>query len=135
VSPAVFFLALARTVTWVLASMAVGVMLALYFWRFLRDRPAPTRRAVSSSRQRCTWEARWAASLSRGVISNSNWTYALLVAVEETLEMPGVVVFVRALLTYCAGIRRELRFVTDGQAAAVTTCGTCVPRFVSQPGE
>ena len=39
-----------------------------------------------------------------------NWTYSMIVTVEESLEMAGLIVFIWALLDYCADNYKEVRF-------------------------
>ena len=39
-----------------------------------------------------------------------NWTYSMIATVEESLEMAGLIVFIRALLNFVAGAFEEVRF-------------------------
>jgi hypothetical protein len=39
-----------------------------------------------------------------------NWTYSMITTVEESLEMAGLIVFIWALLEYCADNYKEVRF-------------------------
>lgn len=47
-----------------------------------------------------------------------NWTYSLIATVEESLEMAGLVVFIGALLSYCADKYKNVRFVPGSQQFA-----------------
>ena len=43
-----------------------------------------------------------------------NLSYNMISTVEESLEMAGVIIFIRALLQYIAGKHKEVRFQFDG---------------------
>lgn len=45
-----------------------------------------------------------------------NWTYRIIATIEETLEVAGIVVFIRAVLKYCADNHDEVRFRFDDWA-------------------
>lgn len=40
----------------------------------------------------------------------NNWTYSMIVTVEESLEIAGLIVFIWALLKYCTDNYKEVRF-------------------------
>ena len=98
---------------WTIPGLALVFVLGLYFLRFLLHLPAAT--ALSF------WMA---ATLYIGgaigveLIGSShtelhgfeNWTYSMIATLEESLEMGGLIVFIWALLKYCADNYKEVQF-------------------------
>ena len=97
---------------WTIPAMALVVVLGLYFLRFLFALPAATR----------FWFVMAAILYLGGAIGieligsrhaelygYENWTYSLIVTLEEGLEMAGLTVFIWALLSYCAENARFVR--------------------------
>ena len=98
---------------WVIPGIALVIVLGLYFLRFWLCLPATTR----------FWFL-MAATLYLGgaigveLIGSShaelhgyeNWTYSMIATVEESLEMAGLIVFIWALLKYCADNLKDVRF-------------------------
>ena len=102
---------------WVIAGMAIVVVLGLYFRKFLRDLPTAARRAFLIAAALYLGGALGVELVAGRHVEQhgrDNWIYVVLVAIEETLEMLGVVVFIRALLKYCADTCRRVMFVVDG---------------------
>ena len=50
---------------------------------------------------------------------NNTWTYSMIVTVEESLEMAGLIVFIWALLKYCADNFKEVQFQFGAKQVAV----------------
>lgn len=106
---------------WVIPGIAIVLVLALYFLKFLLQLPAKTRFTFLA-----------AATIYLGgaigfeliggryaeLHGSNNLTYNMISTVEESLEMAGVIIFIRALLLYIAGNHKEVRFQFDGVAAA-----------------
>jgi cellulose synthase/poly-beta-1,6-N-acetylglucosamine synthase-like glycosyltransferase len=90
---------------WVVPGIALVVVLGLFFLRFLFHLPVPTR-----------FRFLMAAALYVGgaigveligarhaeLHGYENWAYSLIATLEESLEMAGIIVFIWALLNYCA---------------------------------
>lgn len=98
---------------WVIPGGMLVLFLGLFFSRFLLHLPALARHRFLTAATLYLGGAigveliggRYAESLVA-----ENWTYSLIVTVEESLEMAGLVVFIWALLEYCAEHYREIRF-------------------------
>lgn len=102
---------------WVIPGIALVFILGLFFLRFWLHLPATTR-----------FMFLMAASIYLGgaigieLIGSShaelhgyeNWTYSMIATLEESLEMAGLIVFIWALLKYCAGSYKEVRFRSGG---------------------
>jgi hypothetical protein len=88
---------------WVLPAMAVVVVLAIVFASFVRHLPARTRRQVCLAAAVFLSGAIGMEMLS-GVQADAageqTFVYAMIISVEELLEMLGVVIFIHALLAY-----------------------------------
>lgn len=93
---------------WVIPAIVLVIVLGLFFLKFLFDLPARTR----------FWFMMAAIIYLGGAIgveligSNhaelhgfENWTYSVIATIEESLEMGGLIVFIGALLSYCANNR------------------------------
>jgi hypothetical protein len=104
---------------WVVPGIALVVVLGLFFLRFLLHLPVPTR-----------FRFLMAAALYVGgaigveliggrhaeLHGYENWAYSLIATLEESLEMAGLIVFIWALLSYCAGNFKERPFRFGAQA-------------------
>ena len=111
---------------WVIPGIALVLVLALFFLRFLLRLPAKTRLTFLM-----------AATLYIGgaigfeliggryaeLHGNRNLTYSMIVTVEESLEMAGVIIFIWALLVYIADNYKEVRFRFEGVRGEVTIDG------------
>jgi len=98
---------------WIIPGIALVLVLALFFLRFLLCLPAKTRLTFLM-----------AATLYIGgaigfeliggrfaeLHGQRNLTYSMIVTVEESLEMAGVIIFIWALLVYIADNHKEVRF-------------------------
>lgn len=101
---------------WVIPGLAVVVILGLFFVRFLRYLPATTRRAFLMAATLYLGGAIGAELIGGRHVELhglGNWTYRIIATIEETLEVAGLVVFIRALLKYCADNHDEVRFRFD----------------------
>jgi hypothetical protein len=102
---------------WVIPGIALVLILALFFLKFWLRLPAKTRLTFLT-----------AASLYIGgaigveliggrfaeLHGERNLTYSMIVTVEESLEMVGVIIFIWALLVYIADCYKEVRFRIEG---------------------
>jgi hypothetical protein len=101
---------------WVIPGIAVVCVLTLFFLRFLWRLPAKTRFTSVIG----------ATLFIGGVIgielaggryaelhSEENLTYSMITALEESLEMAGLIVFIYALLKYIADNYKEVQFRFD----------------------
>jgi hypothetical protein len=99
--------------TWVIFGLGVSVLMLLSFWRFLAELPATTR-------IRFTWAG--LIYLSGAIILESinglifektgdSLIYNLSSAIEEALEMAGVLLLIRALIRHLAEQHPEVRLV------------------------
>ena len=89
--------------TWVIPGMAIILLLGIYFLRFLINLQKQTRIDFIVAAALYLGGA-IGVELLGGFYAEShgqlNYTYCFLATVEETLEMVGVVVFIRAILSY-----------------------------------
>lgn len=98
---------------WVIPGIALVLVLGLFFLRFLLHLPA-------TARLRFLMAATFYIGGAIGVEliggrytelhGSQNWTYSMIATVEESLEMAGLIVFIWALLKYCADNYKEVRF-------------------------
>jgi len=102
---------------WVLPAIVLVIVLGLFFLKFLMRLPAKTRLQFVV-----------AATLFLGgsigveliggrfdeLYGNENLTYSLIATCEESLEMAGVIVFIRALLVYIADTVKDVQFRVEG---------------------
>lgn len=101
---------------WVIPGIALVLVLGLFFLRFLLHLSATTRFRFLMA----------AAFYLGGAIGGDliggrhaelygfkNWTYSMFVTIEESLEMAGLIVFIWALLNYCADNYKEVQFRFD----------------------
>lgn len=98
---------------WVVPGIAFVIVLGLFFLKFLLHLPAKTRLSFLM-----------AATLYIGGIIGveliggryaelngmENFTYSIIVTIEESLEMAGIIIFIWALLNYCADDNIKIRF-------------------------
>ncbi|MBK8903195.1 MAG: glycosyltransferase [Anaerolineaceae bacterium] len=90
---------------WVIPGITLVCVLGLFFLKFLLDLPAATR-----IRFMLAAIVYIGGAIGVELIGSShaelhgyeNWTYSMIATVEESLEMAGLIVFIRALLNYCA---------------------------------
>lgn len=97
---------------WVIPGIALVLVLALVFSRFLWRLPARTRRAFLTAAALYLGGVLGFELLGSGfdeANGRRNLVYMTLVTVEEVLEMAGVLLFVWALLDYLAGRFGEVR--------------------------
>jgi hypothetical protein len=98
---------------WVILGIPLVLVLALFFLRFLFYLPTKTRLRFLVAATLYIGGAivlecigGYYAELS----GEKNLTYSMIVTIEESLEMAGLVVFIWALLKYCADNYKEVRF-------------------------
>jgi hypothetical protein len=101
---------------WVIPGIALVFILALLFLRFLLHLPATARLRFLMAATLYIGGA-IGVELVGGRYAElhgmQNWTYSMIVTVEESLEMAGLIVFIWALLKYCADNYKEVRFRFD----------------------
>lgn len=102
---------------WVIPGIALVLVLALFFSRFLLHLPAETRPIFLLAATLYIGGA-IGFELIGGCFAElhgaRNLTYSMIVTVEESLEMAGVIVFIRALLAYIADNYKEVQFRFEG---------------------
>lgn len=107
---------------WDIPSIALIIILALFFLRFLLHLPPKMRSTFLI-----------AATLYMGgaigleligdrylKLHGNNWMYKMISTVEESLEITGIVIFIQALLVYIADTYKELRVQFDTVRGKVT---------------
>lgn len=105
---------------WVIPGIVIVLVLALYFLKFLLHLPAKTRftfllAAIIYLGGAISFEligGRYAE-----LHGSHNLTYNMFATIEESLEMAGVIIFIRALLIYIASNFKEVHFRLDGVKA------------------
>lgn len=101
---------------WVVPAIALIFILALYFLQFLLHLPAKNRFAFLLAATLylggCIGFGMIGANYCE-LHGKDNLTYSMVTAIEESLEMAGLIVFVYALLTYIADNYTALRFRFD----------------------
>lgn len=103
---------------WVIPGIVLVITLGLFFLRFLLDLPPKTKRRFLMA----------AAIYLTGVLGMElvggsyaeiygldNWGYNIIVTVEESLEMAGLIFFIWSLLKYCEHSYGEVRFQLGDQ--------------------
>ncbi len=108
---------------WVIPYIAIVLLLAPFFLKFMSRLPLKIRRTFLLA----------AAVYLGGVLGvelvegyfaethgRNNLTYAMLVTVEESLEMAGVILFVWALMTFIADRYEVVRFRFEGRQLSST---------------
>lgn len=94
-------------VAWVLPGMAVVILLAIFFIRFLLSLPKKTRLTFIYSASLFIGGAIIIESVSGAYAAksgityeNQNFIYSMIATLEEMLEMGGIILFIKALLDY-----------------------------------
>jgi hypothetical protein len=99
--------------SWVIPGLLLVSLLGLFFLRFLLHLPAKTRLSFLLAAIIYLGGAIGVEMIGGQYFvlhSNQDLTYNIISNIEEGLEMAGLVVFIWALLKYCAGNHKELRF-------------------------
>jgi len=98
---------------WVIPGIALVLVLGLFFLRFLLSLPATTRRRFLIAATLYLGGA-LGVELIGGQYAElhgfESFTYSMIATVEESLEMAGLILFIRALLKYCAESYKEVGF-------------------------
>jgi hypothetical protein len=101
---------------WVIPGIALILLLAVFFLRFLLHLPAKTRLTFLLAGALYIGGA-IGFELIEGrhveLHGAQNLTYLVIATIEESLEMAGVVIFIWALLAYIADTHKEVRFRLD----------------------
>jgi hypothetical protein len=98
---------------WVLPGMALVLVLAFYFLRFLLRLPAPTRLHFLVAGALYIGGAIGIELLGgryEELYGDQSLTYSMIATLEESLEMAGVIVFIYALFHYIFATYEEVRF-------------------------
>jgi hypothetical protein len=98
---------------WVIPGIALVFVLGLYFLRFLLHLPATTRLRFLMAATIFIGGAigvELIGSSHAELHGYENWTYSMIATLEESLEMAGLIVFIWALLNYCAHNYKVGRF-------------------------
>ena len=99
---------------WVIPGIALVLVLALFFLRFLLHLPAKTRLRFMMAATIYIGGAigfEMIGGRYTALYGADNFTYrCILVTIEESLEMVGLIVFIWALLDYCADSYKEVLF-------------------------
>ena len=105
---------------WVIPGIVIVLVLALYFLKFLLHLPAKTRFTFLLAAIIYLGGA-IGLELIGGRYAElhgaHNLTYNMFATIEESLEMAGVIIFIRALLIYIASNFKEVHFRLDGLKA------------------
>jgi cellulose synthase/poly-beta-1,6-N-acetylglucosamine synthase-like glycosyltransferase len=97
---------------WVIPGIALVFVLGLYFLRFLLHLPATTRLSFLMAATLYIGGAigvELIGSAHAELHGYENWTYSMIATLEESLEMAGLIVFIWALLDYCADKRSRIK--------------------------
>ncbi|HUM69188.1 MAG TPA: glycosyltransferase family 2 protein, partial [Chloroflexota bacterium] len=103
---------------WVIPGIALVCVLGLFFLRFLLYLPAKTRFGFVLAAITYIGGAigvELIGSRHAELYGFENWTYSMIATVEEGLEMAGLILFIQALLSYCAAHLGEMRFRFDAR--------------------
>jgi hypothetical protein len=98
---------------WVIPGIALVFVLGLYFLRFLLHLPAATGLSFLMAAIIYIGGAigvELIGSRHAELHGYENWMYSMIATLEESLEMTGLIVFIWALLKYCADNLKEVRF-------------------------
>lgn len=104
--------------TWVIPAIVLVLLLGLFFLKFVIQLPAKTRFNVILAATLYIGGAigvELFGGLYHELYGNLNLTYSMIVTVEESLEMAGIIVFIRALLVYIGDNYRDVRFRVEGE--------------------
>ncbi len=99
--------------SWVIPGIVIVLVIGLLFLRFVLYLPAKVRfRFLTAAALYIGGSIGFELIGGRYYESHglNNWTYTLIVTVEESLEMAGLIVFIWALLRYCADNYKEVVF-------------------------
>ena len=102
------------TYSWVLLGGPFALFVGLSYLRFLAHLPAVTKRLFLLAGSLYVGGALGVEMISAqwySVHGQANFTYAMIVAAEETLEMAGIAVFIYALCSYIEQGMKEIRLV------------------------
>lgn len=111
---------------WVIPGIALVLVLALFFLRFLLHLPLRTRVTFLMAATLYLGGAIGLELIGGRYVElhgSQNLTYSMIATVEESLEMAGVIIFIWALLVYIADNHKEVRFRFDGVRGEVTIDG------------
>lgn len=103
---------------WTIPAIALVCVLGLFFLQFLLHLPAKTRFRFLLAAFVYVGGAigvELIGSRHAELHGYENWLYSAIVTVEESLEMGGLIVFIWALLAYCADTYKHVRFRSGGQ--------------------
>jgi hypothetical protein len=103
---------------WTIPALLLVLVLGLIFLRFWLHLPAPTRAGSLLAAALYLGGAigiELLGGLHDSIHLVNDFTYTMIAALEESLEMAGLIVFIRVLLDHLAGGRKEMR-VSVGQA-------------------
>jgi hypothetical protein len=98
---------------WVIPGIALVFVLGPYFLRFLLHLPAATGLSFLMAATLYIGGAigvELIGSRHAELHGYENWMYSMIATLEESLEMAGLIVFIWALLKYCANNYKEVRF-------------------------
>jgi hypothetical protein len=104
---------------WVIPGIGLVCALGLFFLRFILDLPAMTRFRFLMAATLYIGGAigvELIGSQHAELYGYENWMYSMIVTLEEGLEMAGLIVFIWAILSYCAHnphLRIEKIAITD----------------------
>lgn len=99
--------------SWVIPGIVIVLLLALYFLSFLRHLPATTRFQFLAAGALYVGGAigvELLAGRHAELHGQQSFAYSMIVTVEESLEKAGLIVFIWALLKYCADRYGDVRF-------------------------
>ncbi len=97
---------------WVIPGIVMVIVLGLYFSRFLLHLPAATRISFLLAATLYLGGAigvELIGSRHAELHGYENWAYSMIATIEESLEMAGLIVFIWALLSYCADHYRRVQ--------------------------
>lgn len=98
---------------WVIPGLALVAFVGLFFMQFVLQLPAPTRLKFILAAS-CYISGAIGMELVGGHYAElrgiENWPYSLIVAIEEGLEITGLITFIWGLLEYCASNHVEIKF-------------------------
>lgn len=111
---------------WVLPGIALVLVLAPFFLRFLLHLPTKMRVTFLMASTLYLGGAIGFELIGGRYVElhgSSNLTYSMIATVEESLEMAGVIIFIWGLLVYIADNHKEVRFRFDRVRGEVTIDG------------
>jgi len=104
-------------VAWVIPGAAMVILLLILFWKFLIKLPKKTRNSFILAGAVYISGTLIVESISGYYLSHAGLTYltqdfkySMIVSLEESLEMGGAILFIRALLIYIADTYNEIHF-------------------------